>query len=121
MSWSINEVATMSGVTSRTLRHYDHIGLLAQLVALRRHHQQLLDEGERLHRLAVTVATTIAYLERGFAMPAEGMFDGFAVTPDKLAELEATAAEQGWGRAGRLARAGGRRRGLREKPANLDD
>lgn len=28
MSWSINEVVRMSGVTSRTLRHYDAIGLL---------------------------------------------------------------------------------------------
>ncbi|PYE15600.1 DNA-binding transcriptional MerR regulator [Williamsia limnetica] len=28
MSWSIVEVARMSGVTSRTLRHYDDIGLL---------------------------------------------------------------------------------------------
>ena len=28
MSWSIAEVARMSGVTSRTLRHYDEIGLL---------------------------------------------------------------------------------------------
>lgn len=29
MSWSIAEVAKMSGVTARTLRHYDDIGLLA--------------------------------------------------------------------------------------------
>lgn len=29
MAWSIVEVARMSGVTSRTLRHYDEIGLLA--------------------------------------------------------------------------------------------
>ncbi|MEU6626251.1 MerR family transcriptional regulator [Streptomyces litmocidini] len=29
MAWSIAEVARMSGVTSRTLRHYDEIGLLA--------------------------------------------------------------------------------------------
>ena len=29
MSWSIAEVAKLSGVTSRTLRHYDAIGLLA--------------------------------------------------------------------------------------------
>jgi DNA-binding transcriptional MerR regulator len=29
MAWSIAEVARMSGVTSRTLRHYDRIGLLA--------------------------------------------------------------------------------------------
>src|SRR5690606_38706065 len=28
MSWSINEVARYSGVSSRTLRHYDAIGLL---------------------------------------------------------------------------------------------
>lgn len=28
MSWSINEVARMSGVSSRTLRHYQEIGLL---------------------------------------------------------------------------------------------
>lgn len=29
MSWSIADVARMSGVTARTLRHYDDIGLLA--------------------------------------------------------------------------------------------
>lgn len=28
MAWSIAEVVRMSGVTSRTLRHYDEIGLL---------------------------------------------------------------------------------------------
>jgi DNA-binding transcriptional MerR regulator len=28
MAWSISDVARMSGVTSRTLRHYDEIGLL---------------------------------------------------------------------------------------------
>lgn len=28
MSWSIQQVARMSGVTARTLRHYDDIGLL---------------------------------------------------------------------------------------------
>ncbi|THA40360.1 MerR family transcriptional regulator, partial [Streptomyces sp. A1136] len=28
MAWSIAEVARMSGVTSRTLRHYDEVGLL---------------------------------------------------------------------------------------------
>jgi DNA-binding transcriptional MerR regulator len=142
MCWSINEVAKLSGVTSRTLRHYDHIGLLppartgangyryyeqAQLLrlqrilllrelgvglneiakvldgerdeleALRRHHRQLLDDERRLHQLAITVATTIAYLERGIAMPAEELFEGFAVTPEKLTELETAAREQGWG------------------------
>jgi DNA-binding transcriptional MerR regulator len=28
MSWSIAELARISGVTSRTLRHYDAVGLL---------------------------------------------------------------------------------------------
>jgi hypothetical protein len=28
MRWSIQQVARMSGVTARTLRHYDHLGLL---------------------------------------------------------------------------------------------
>src|SRR4051794_35246044 len=105
MSWSISEVARMSKVTSRTLRHYDRIGLLTparvgsngyryyeaaqlrrlqqillyrelglgleaiadvlggqldEVEALRRHHAWLLVEGDRLQRLAGTVARTIA-------------------------------------------------------------
>lgn len=28
MDWSIQDVASMAGTTSRTLRHYDDIGLL---------------------------------------------------------------------------------------------
>jgi DNA-binding transcriptional MerR regulator len=28
VSWSVAEIARMSGVTPRTLRHYDEIGLL---------------------------------------------------------------------------------------------
>jgi DNA-binding transcriptional MerR regulator len=109
MAWSIAEVARMSGVTSRTLRHYDDIGLLrparvgangyryyeqAELLrlqqilllrelgvdlptiaavlaaepdvvaALRRHHQRLVAEQDRLGWLAATVATTIGELEQ---------------------------------------------------------
>ncbi|HEY6737850.1 MAG TPA: MerR family transcriptional regulator, partial [Actinopolymorphaceae bacterium] len=29
MEWTIHQVASRAGVTSRTLRHYDHIGLLS--------------------------------------------------------------------------------------------
>ncbi|WP_166346233.1 MerR family transcriptional regulator [Phytoactinopolyspora limicola] len=49
MSWSINEVAQLSGVTSRTLRHYDAIGLLPPAWTApggRRHYEQ-----EQLFRL----------------------------------------------------------------------
>ncbi len=122
MSWSIAQLARMSKVTSRTLRHYDEIGLLKpayvgsngyryyereQLLrlqqillfrelglgldeigktldgeqdgpsALRRHHEWLLGERDRLDRLAHTVARTIEEWEGGDTMPAEDLFEGF--------------------------------------------
>lgn len=119
----------MSGVTSRTLRHYDEIGLLpaagvrsngyryyehedllrlqqilvlreldlalreiAQILdrqrdplqALRRHHQRLLSERDRLGRVARTVARTIGELEAKEGAPRmaeinrpENLFEGF--------------------------------------------
>ncbi len=123
MSWSISEVARMSRVTSRTLRHYDRIGLLSpasvgangyrwyeaeqlrrlqqillyrelglgldaiaevldgqvdEVSALRRHHAWLLAEGERLQRLAGTVARTIATVKGDDDMAAEEFFEGFS-------------------------------------------
>ncbi|MDX1872514.1 MerR family transcriptional regulator [Mycolicibacterium sp. 120266] len=130
MSWSIQQVARMSGVTARTLRHYDDIGLLPpsevgangyryydrrQLLRLqhilllrelgvdlttiravvderrdpvemlRTHHQRLLDERERLGRLAHTVTLTIGNIEHGDEMPAESLFA--AMTPERAAYL----------------------------------
>jgi 8-oxo-dGTP diphosphatase len=130
MSWSIQQVARVSGVTARTLRYYDEIGLLRparvgtngyryyereQLLrlqqilllrelgldlatiggvvdaehdpveALRRHHRRLLDEWERLHRLAATVAATVKHLEEGTDMPAENLFE--AMTPERAEYL----------------------------------
>jgi DNA-binding transcriptional MerR regulator len=121
-AWSTGEVARMSQVTSRTLRHYDRIGLLrpastsssgvrwyadaelrrlqqillyrelglsleaigqvldgqrSEVEALRRHHEWLVTEGERLRVMAVTVSRTIATLEGDDAMSAEEMFEGF--------------------------------------------
>ncbi|NDL57912.1 TipAS antibiotic-recognition domain-containing protein [Phytoactinopolyspora mesophila] len=49
MSWSINEVAQLSGVTSRTLRHYDAIGLLSP--AWTAHGGRRFYEQEQLLRL----------------------------------------------------------------------
>ncbi|HXV93626.1 MAG TPA: MerR family transcriptional regulator, partial [Pseudonocardia sp.] len=102
--WSTAEVVRMAGVTSRTLRHYDHVGLLHpartghgglryyerpqlrrlqhimllrelglglddiaavldgttdEVAALRRHHDRLLHEADRLLRLADTVERSI--------------------------------------------------------------
>ena len=129
MSWSIAEVARMSGVTSRTLRHYDEIGLLPPagvrgngyryyeeedllrlqqilvlreldlglaeiaaildrqrdpLEALRGHYQRVLNERERLERVARTVARTIEELEATEGVSGmtkinrpENLFEGF--------------------------------------------
>jgi DNA-binding transcriptional MerR regulator len=126
MRWSTAEVARMSGVSSRTLRHYDHVGLLRpartghgglryyerpqllrlqhvlllrelglgltdiaevlegttdEVAALRRHHDRLLAEAERLRTLATTVARTIAEREDGPTMSAEDLFQGFRSDP----------------------------------------
>ena len=54
MAWSIAEVARMSGVTSRTLRHYDEIGLLRPAYAAAngyRYYEQ--DELLRLQQILV--------------------------------------------------------------------
>jgi MerR family transcriptional regulator, thiopeptide resistance regulator len=125
MRWSTTEVARLSGVSSRTLRHYDHTGLLPpartghgglrfyerpqlerlqhilvlrelglglpdiravlhgadETAALRRHHERLLAEADRLRTLAATVAATISSREEGTDMPAEEMFTGFRNDP----------------------------------------
>ena len=142
MSWSIQQVARHSGVTARTLRYYDEIGLLRparigangyryyeqeqllrlqqilllreldmdltaiaavvdgvrdQVEALRAHQQRLVAEGERLNRLAQTVAATIAHLEEGTDMQPEDMFEGFRFTRETIAELEALALQRSGG------------------------
>lgn len=132
VSWSIVEVARMSGVSSRTLRHYDEIGLLPPagiasngyrfyeqrdllrlqqilvlreldlglseigkildqqndpVQALRGHHQRLLQEQDRLGRVAATVARTIDELQSTKGLPGmtkinrpENLFEGFDPT-----------------------------------------
>jgi MerR family transcriptional regulator, thiopeptide resistance regulator len=60
---------------------------------LRRHHQRLLDERGRLDRVAATVAAIILHLEEGADMPAENLFEGFELSPEYIAELEARRVE----------------------------
>jgi MerR family transcriptional regulator, thiopeptide resistance regulator len=126
VTYSMQEVTRLAGVTSRTLRHYDQIGLLQpvatdrsgtrhydrerllrlqhilllrelglglldiatvldgatdEVAALRRHHERLLGEVERLRTLADTVARTIDEREGGPAMATEEIFTGFADDP----------------------------------------
>ena len=91
MDWSIQEVAQIAGTTSRTLRHYDSVGLLAPsrvggngyryyddraLVRLQR-------EKERLDRQIASVELTITNLKGGEQLMAEDMFDGFDHTQYK--------------------------------------
>ena len=49
MAWSIVEVARMAGVSSRTLRHYDSIGLLPPAFVGANGYRYY--EREQLHRL----------------------------------------------------------------------
>lgn len=119
---SISEVAALTGLSTRTLRHYDQIGLLTpsatdpsgvrhydsdalvrlqeilllrrmgvglaeiagilddghdRLDALRKHHEQLLAEGERLARMTATVARTIETLEQDMTPHPGEIFEGF--------------------------------------------
>jgi DNA-binding transcriptional MerR regulator/ADP-ribose pyrophosphatase YjhB (NUDIX family) len=52
---------------------------------LHAHHRRLLDERERVDRLAHTVTVTITRLEQGDDMPAESLFS--AMTPERAAYL----------------------------------
>lgn len=128
-SWSTAELVRLTGVSSRTLRHYDHVGLLVpaagaeggpggqqryerpqlrrlqhvlllrelglgladiaavldghddEVAALRRHHERLLADADRLLRLADTVAKSIEEREGGDPMSAEEMFAAFRNDP----------------------------------------
>ncbi len=63
-----------------------------EVSALRKHHEQLLSDIDRLHELADTVARTIEEREGGEPMSAEEIFRGFAETrtPPKRGNAGAT-------------------------------
>jgi MerR family transcriptional regulator, thiopeptide resistance regulator len=136
LRWSTAEVARMAGISSRTLRHYDRVGLLPpadtgpgglrrygrpellrlqhvlllrelglgldaiagvldgatdEVDALRRHHERLVGEADRLLRLADTVEKTIIERTGGTTMEAEELFAGFRNDP------HAAEARERWG------------------------
>lgn len=125
-SWSTTDLVRLTGISSRTLRHYDHVGLLVpagtgaggqrrygrtelrrlqhvlllrelglgladiaavldrqddEVAALRRHHDRLLADADRLLRLADTVAKSIEEREGRDPMSAEEMFQAFRNDP----------------------------------------
>jgi DNA-binding transcriptional MerR regulator len=137
MSWSIVEVARYAGVSSRTLRYYDQLGLVppayvgahgyryyerAELhrlqevlvlrelglslnaigrvldgttdraAVLRAHQTALLDERDRLTRLAASVGRTISEWEGGEPVEPRQLFDGFDA--EKQKEYEADLVER---------------------------
>lgn len=150
-SWSTADVVRLTGISSRTLRHYDHVGLLVpagtgaggqrfygrpelrrlqhvlllrelglglteiasvldgpddEVAALRRHHDRLVADADRLLRLADTVAKSIEEREGGDPMSAEEMFAAFRDDPhadearerwgEQAADVQRTVA--GWSR-----------------------
>jgi DNA-binding transcriptional MerR regulator len=116
MDWSIQEIARLAGTTSRTLRHYDDVGLVPQRVlllrelglgipaiaevldgqrddidALRTHLGWLRQEKGRLDRQIASVEATVTRMEGGEEPMAGDMFDGFDHTRYK------DEVEQRWG------------------------
>ncbi|MEU4719867.1 MerR family transcriptional regulator [Nonomuraea dietziae] len=71
MEWTIQELATRAGITSRTLRHYDRVGLLAP--------SRVGENGYRYYN-----ATAVARLQRILLMRRLGM--GLPVIAEVLAE-----------------------------------
>lgn len=146
---SMQEVVRTTGTTSRTLRHYQQVGLLAPsrtgpgglrfydrdgllrlqrilvlrelglglpeigrvldaqrdvATALREHVEALEREQDRLARITGSVRETLRRLERGEALMAEDMFDGFDHTAHRE-EVEQRWGEQAWADSDRWWRA----------------
>ncbi|MFF2273023.1 MerR family transcriptional regulator [Agromyces sp. NPDC058136] len=85
MDWSIQEIAKLAGTTSRTLRHYDDLGLLAP--------SRIASNGYRHYdeRALVRLQRILLLRELGLGLPAIGeVLDGDAD------EAHALAAHLGW-------------------------
>jgi DNA-binding transcriptional MerR regulator len=93
--WGIADIARLAGTTSRTLRHYDDVGIVKpsrvgdngyryyDADALVRLQRVLLLREERIGRQIASVERTISELEGGEQPMAEDMFDGFDHTQYK--------------------------------------
>lgn len=80
MEWSIGEVAKQSGVTSRTLRHYESIGLLLP--------SSTGTNGYRYYDEAALVRLQRILLLRGLGVGLSAIADALAGRSDDVAALE---------------------------------
>lgn len=85
MDWSIQEIAKLAGTTSRTLRHYDELGLLAP--------SRIASNGYRHYdeRALVRLQRILLLRELGLGLPAIG-----EVLEGDAAEAQALSAHLGW-------------------------
>lgn len=85
MDWSIQEIAKLAGTTSRTLRHYDDLGLLAP--------SRIAANGYRHYdeRALVRLQRILLLRELGLGLPAIG-----EVLEGDAAEAHALTAHLGW-------------------------
>jgi hypothetical protein len=105
-------VARLSGTTSRTLRHYDAIGLLPPShVGVNGHRCYGAAERDRADRLAGTVARTIEEREGGEEMSAGRMSEGLEAGPYREEAGERRAPAPWW------RPSGGPRAGRRSGPS----
>lgn len=92
MDWSIQEIARLAGTTSRTLRHYDDIGLLAP--------SRIASNGYRHYDEAALVRLQRILLlrELGLGLPriAEVLDADGSLSPSKGAEASALQTHLGW-------------------------
>ena len=96
MAWSIAQVARMSKVTSRTLRHYDSIGLLPPALAMDGWIAGALG-WPGLPLMGLGAVLVLACVLRFLALPIGGVEAGLARLPAPLEQVARSLGESPWG------------------------
>lgn len=90
MEWSIGELAERAGISARTLRHYDHLGLLAPSRSTQsglRYYD--VDSVARLQRILLLRATGMSLRDIGALLDGESMEDEMSALQLQAQRLEA--------------------------------